>query len=101
MSWSSSILRRCRKTPCLRPWAIGAALGLTVLVVRRLLGVTRNPRQIKTAATLAGVVGLLRSFPTIRNGLRRLLGPNAADMLFSAAGILTLTAASSPLGLSV
>jgi magnesium-transporting ATPase (P-type) len=81
--------------------AIGAALGLTFLTIRRLFGFAINPRRIRTAATLAGILGLLRSFPTIRNGLRRLFGPNATDLVFSTASIATLTVAASPLGLAV
>jgi calcium-translocating P-type ATPase len=43
----------------------------------------------------------LRSFPWVRNSLRRLLGENWADMLFGAASSLTLSLAGSPLGLAV
>ncbi len=81
--------------------SIGAALGLGFLLFRQLAGWTGNPARIRTAATLAGILGLLRSFPLIRNGLRRLFGPNANDLVFSTAGIVTLTVAGSSLGLAV
>jgi calcium-translocating P-type ATPase len=80
---------------------IGAALGLAWLTMRRFLGAQAEPGVVKTAATAAGLVGLLRSFPAIRNGLRRLMGPHAADLTFGAASAVTLTFAGSPLGLAV
>jgi cation-transporting ATPase I len=80
--------------------SIGAGLGLTLLAIQRLTGGTARPGRVK-AATLAGIIGLLRSFPFVRDGLRWLLGPNAADLLFSTTGVVTLTFASSPLGLAV
>ncbi len=80
---------------------LGAALGLTVIVIRRLAGWTVPSRQVKIAATSAGIIGLLRSFPSLRNGLRQLFGPNAADLVFSSASVVTLAFAGSPLGLTV
>jgi cation-transporting ATPase I len=80
---------------------VGATLGLGVLVVRRLLGGEGPPRGARTAATFAGIIGLLRGFPTIRNGLRHLLGRHVADMMFGAASVVTLALAGSPLGLAV
>jgi calcium-translocating P-type ATPase len=80
---------------------IGAVLGLGVIVIRRLLGRTAPTRQVKLAATSAGIIGLLRSFPGIRNGLRQLFGQHAADLIFSSAIVVTLALAGSPLGLTV
>jgi cation-transporting ATPase I len=80
---------------------VGAALGLGLLVVRRLAGSTGPPRGARTAATLAGIIGLLRGFPTIRNGLRQLLGRHTADILFGTASVVTLALAGSPIGLAV
>jgi cation-transporting ATPase I len=79
----------------------GAALGLGMLVTRRLAGLTGPPRGARTAATLSGIIGLLRAFPVLRDGLRRLLGRDAADLIFSTANIATLAFANSPLGLAV
>ncbi len=80
---------------------IGAVLGLGFLAVRRLFGLLPNQGRVRTAATVSGILGLLRSFPAIRNGLRQLLGPDAADLIFSSTSIVTLTFASSPLGLAL
>jgi calcium-translocating P-type ATPase len=80
---------------------VGAALGLGLVVARRLAGLTVPPGRVKAAATAAGVIGLLRSFPSIRNGLRHLLGPNAADLVFGSASVVTLALSGSPLGLTL
>src|SRR5262249_43954969 len=53
------------------------------------------------AATAAGLLGLLRSFPFARKGLRKLLGRDLADAVFGTAGIVTSTAAGSYLGLAL
>lgn len=79
----------------------GAVVGLAIIAVRRLTRTPAAPRVLKTATTTSAVIGLLRSFPTLRHGLRHLLGPNLADATFSAATIVSLTAARSPLGLAV
>jgi calcium-translocating P-type ATPase len=79
----------------------GAAVGLGVLTVRRMAGAVGRPVVAKRAATAAAILGLLRSFPTVRNGLRRVMGLHNADLVFSAASIVTLTLSSSPLGLAV
>ena len=80
---------------------VGATIGLGMVVVRRLAGLGVSPGRVKAAATAAGIIGLLRSFPGIRNGLRRLLGTNAADLVFSSASVITLAFSGSPLGLTV
>ncbi|MBV9125290.1 MAG: haloacid dehalogenase, partial [Planctomycetes bacterium] len=80
---------------------VGAALGLGLIAARRLAGLVVPPERVKTAATTAGVIGLLRSFPLVRNGLRRLLGRDVTDLFFSAASVITLTFSGSPLGLTV
>jgi cation-transporting ATPase I len=80
---------------------IGAALGLAVIVARRLVGRSAPLRQVKIAATTAGILGLARSFPSVRNGLRQVLGTHAADLVFSTTSVVTLALAGSPLGLTV
>jgi cation-transporting ATPase I len=81
--------------------SLGAALGLVLLLVRRWYGWKGEPERIRIAATAAGILGLLRSFPALRNGMRRTLGRDAADLLFGSAAIVTLVMADSPLGLTV
>ncbi len=80
---------------------IGAALGLGLIVARRLAGITSTSRQVRIAATTAGILGLARSFPSLRNGLRQMLGVHAADLVFSTTSVITLAFAGSPLGLTV
>jgi magnesium-transporting ATPase (P-type) len=80
---------------------VGATLGLGLVVASRLLGFAVSARRVKTAATVSGILSLLRSFPSIRNGLRRLLGHNAADLVLSSASVITLAFSGSPLGLTV
>ncbi len=79
----------------------GAALGLGVLTVRRLLGWAEPSGVVRRAATTAGVIGLLRSFPFLRSGLRRLFGRHVTDLAFSLASIASLTLANGFLGLAV
>jgi calcium-translocating P-type ATPase len=81
--------------------AIGAALGLGLIALRRFTGLLDNGRSTRTAATAAGILGLLRSFPVVRNGLRKTLGRDAADLFFSAGAVIALTFARSPLGLAL
>lgn len=80
---------------------LGAALGLGLIAGRRLAGRVVPPSRARAMATATGIIGLLRSFPSLRNGLRRLLGRNAADLVFSTASVVTLTFSGSPLGLTV
>ncbi|HET8629043.1 MAG TPA: hypothetical protein VFL91_16600, partial [Thermomicrobiales bacterium] len=80
---------------------VGAGLGLGLLASRRLLGVTSPPAGGATAAQVAGIIGIVQGFPITRNGLRRLLGRDTADILFQGAAIVSLALSGSPLGLSV
>jgi cation-transporting ATPase I len=80
---------------------IGAALGLGLIVACRLAGLRSTSRQVKIAATTAGILGLARSFPSLRNELRQVLGIHAADLVFSTTSVITLALAGSPLGLTV
>lgn len=80
---------------------VGAAFGLGLLVARRLLGFQGPPVSVAGPAETAAVIGILESFPAIRNRLHRLLGPPVADLLFSGASIASLTLAGSPLGLAL
>jgi hypothetical protein len=80
---------------------IGSMLGLGLIVASRLAGRAVSPGRVRAAATAAGILSLLRSFPYVRNGLRQLLSPYAADMVFGSASIVTLAFSGSPLGLTV
>lgn len=78
----------------------GSVAGLAWIAVRRLTGIGPS-RGADTAAKISAILGLLRSFPVVREGFRRMLGRNAADAGFSVANIVTLAVANSPLGLIV
>jgi calcium-translocating P-type ATPase len=75
----------------------GAGLGLAFIAARQLTG--RAFPRAHTFATAAGVVSLVNGFPVIRNGLRRLLGRDAADLTASATGLVTNSLAGSPFNL--
>ncbi|CAN5630300.1 hypothetical protein BH20ACT11_BH20ACT11_03980 [soil metagenome] len=79
----------------------GAALGLGLLASRRMLGRTGPPSIGSGPALAAGVISVLDGFPATRNGLRRIVGPNAADLTFNAANIALLTLSGGTLGLAV
>lgn len=80
---------------------IGATLGLSVFAVRRALG--RQGPVIESAAfsNSTAIISILTGFPFIRNGLRRLLGRDAADLVMTAPALVSLTLSNNPLGLLV
>lgn len=78
---------------------LGATLGLSVVAGRRLVAPGRRPPE--SAAVAAAAIGLLEGFAGLRDGLRRLLGPTGAELVFGGLGALTLTLSDSPLGLAV
>jgi magnesium-transporting ATPase (P-type) len=80
---------------------IGSALGLGLLVARRLLGHTEPLPGASAALRTSSIIGILQGIPPVRYGLRRLLGRTAADLLVNIPGIITLTIAESSLGLAV
>src|SRR5919112_2577051 len=79
----------------------GAVLGLGLLAGRRLFGLAGPPVASPLPATVASVINVLESFPTIRNALHRFLGKNVSDMIFSTSGIALHTLAGSPLTLAI
>jgi cation-transporting ATPase I len=81
--------------------SVGAALGLGMLAVRRLAGLKNPPINATSPAVVAGIISTLEGFPATRNGLRHLLKPDVADLIFNVAGIVSLALAGSPLGLVI
>jgi calcium-translocating P-type ATPase len=77
----------------------GATLGLGLLGAGRLTGLEVSPGFQAGAAQSAAAFGIVQSFPIVRSGLRRLLGPLAADLALYIPGIAVLTLSGSPLGL--
>ena len=81
--------------------AVGTAAGLSLLVIRQLLG---QPAPLMTSSLpglLVDSIAVLRGFPTLREGLRRLLTPVGADVATSSAGIVAQTLAGHRIGLLV
>ncbi len=81
--------------------ATGAALGLGLLAAERLVGRASPPAGATGPTVVAGMIGVVDGFPTIRDALDRLLGQDLIDVVLSAAGIVSLTLARSPLGLAL
>ena len=79
----------------------GAGVGLGLLTARRLAGREGPPVRGAVPAVAGGVVGILRGFPVLRDGLRSILGTDTADLVFSAAGIALQVLSGSPLGLAL
>jgi calcium-translocating P-type ATPase len=77
----------------------GATLGLAFLLARRILGMTGPPLTSAVPLLIADLVSVLRSFSLTRNGLRRLLGREVSDTVFSSTHNLSLAAAGLPIGL--
>ncbi len=80
---------------------IGTTLGLGLLAARRLAGFQEPLPGANAAIRIASVIGILQGTPPFRYGLRKLLGRTVADLLVSIPGIITLTLASSPFGLTL
>jgi cation transport ATPase len=79
---------------------IGAALGLSLLAIRRLVGMQEPLPGSGVALEVASVISIVQGIPPVRYGLRRLFGRTGADLLVHVPGILSLTLAGSPLGLT-
>ena len=79
----------------------GAALGLGLIGAQQLTGVRVQPELQAGALRVSAVIGILQSFPFVRNGLRRLLSRDVADVLIFVPGVISLTLAGIPLGLAV
>jgi cation-transporting ATPase I len=79
----------------------GAALGLGVLVGRRLMGAEGPPIAAAAPAVAAGTIGLLESWAIAPDGSRTHAAPGTPQLLLSVAGALSLTLSGGSLGLVV
>ncbi|MDQ3548402.1 MAG: HAD-IC family P-type ATPase [Chloroflexota bacterium] len=79
----------------------GAAIGLGILAVERLITGPSKSTGTTGPAMVAGALSIADSFPAIRNSLRDVLGPDVTELLFGATRIINLTLARSPLGLAL
>ncbi|MCX7622174.1 MAG: heavy metal translocating P-type ATPase, partial [Thermomicrobium sp.] len=83
-------------------WRTGAtAVALGALAARQLLGGTGPLTASPIPRIAADAVTVARGFPTLREGLRRLLGPANADIATSSVSIVSQTANNQQLGLLV
>lgn len=81
--------------------SLGSAFGIAFLATRRLTKAEQSLPTARTAAHLAGIIGIFQGLPPVRYGLRRLLGRTTADLLFNVPAIITLTLSNSALGLAL
>ncbi|HEV2405556.1 MAG TPA: haloacid dehalogenase, partial [Ktedonobacterales bacterium] len=79
---------------------VGASLGLGALAVARVGGAGEIPGS-GFSAQVASVISILQGIPVVRNGLRRLLGRDIADLAVAAPSVVTLTTSNNPLGLAL
>ncbi len=79
----------------------GAALGLGLLAVRRFFQAQGPIAESQALTNTVAITSIASGIPPIRNGLRRLLGRNLADLVFSTPVILGLTLSGNPLGLAL
>jgi cation-transporting ATPase I len=79
----------------------GAGFGFGLLAVLRLTGRGGPLAGGAAPATINGAIGILRGFPVLRDGLRELLDRDTAELVLSAAGIITQILSGSPLGLAL
>ncbi|MCW3047790.1 MAG: family hydrolase [Solirubrobacterales bacterium] len=77
----------------------GAALGLTVLLVRRATGSEDAPVKGSWPGEVVGAVVLLESVRPVSHKLEDLLGHERKELLFAGVTIVSLTSAGSVLGL--
>jgi hypothetical protein len=79
---------------------VGAALGLGLLTARQLAG-AGLPASAGAPAVAAGAISIVEGFPALRDGARRQLGPETAELLFGAASVVSLTLAGGSFGLAL
>jgi calcium-translocating P-type ATPase len=79
----------------------GAALGLGLVAASRLLGTAPDPGVGAAAARTASIISVLQGIPVFRNGLRRLLGRDIAEVTVATPMIVSLTTSHNPLGLTL
>lgn len=79
----------------------GAVIGFGLIGAKRVTGTQDLGISQAVAGQVANVLGILRGFPFIRNGARRIFGRNAGDLVLTLPTLLTLALSDNPLGLAV
>ena len=78
-----------------------SSLGLGLLAVQRFAGQTEPLAGGSALAYAGGVIHVVQAFPPLRNGLRTLLGRNAATLALSLPDIILASLTGSPLALAL
>ena len=78
---------------------VGSGLGLSLLAAQRLSGQTRPLLSGPALSYASGFLGVAQSFPPIRNGLKAVIGQDAASLLLSLPDIVLSSLSGSPLSL--
>jgi cation-transporting P-type ATPase I len=77
----------------------GSAVGIAFLLGRRLVGRTEATSVEQVSAMVADTLTIMRGFPFVRYGMRRLFGEHTADLALSSASAVSLTLAGNVQGL--
>jgi magnesium-transporting ATPase (P-type) len=80
---------------------VGSLLGIGLITIRRLSSGSPAGNGGGIAAWTASILNLLQGLPPIRDGMQRLIGRNAAELVVNGLAIIALTVADAPLGLIV
>ena len=78
-----------------------AGVGLSLIAARQLAGLGTATVASAGPAYVSGVFGLINGIPSLRHGLRLLLGRSLADLLLSVPDLVALALSGNVLGLSV
>jgi cation-transporting ATPase I len=77
----------------------GVAVGLSIILARRLITQQQGPILQQGAATVADTVNIMRGIPIIRHGLRRVFGKEPTDIGLTVLGGVSLSLSGSVQGL--
>jgi cation transport ATPase len=80
--------------------AIGAGLGLLLLLTRRIAGTEGAPVTGSGPGEVAAAVGLVEGVPAITRRIEDTLGHTRKEVLFGATAIVAMSASGNPLGLA-
>ncbi len=78
---------------------LGAALGLVMLLGRRLAG-SEGPPMSQGAGEVAGMVGLINGIPALSRRLEESMGHQRKELALGATAVVAMSASGNPLGLA-
>ncbi len=79
---------------------IGSALGLSLIILQRIASGGEGAGATAPAA-VAGALGIIDGAPPLRDGLRRVMGRDRAQLVLGGAAVVSMTLSGSPVGLLV